>query len=186
MRRTSSKTLTLPPAMRSAEDMHIWATTVACRITLDVESCDSIDKVNLETQEDMALHLEELQRLKFVGEHVADVHALSHYDIQPKSTLQLSLPMLISVQTSTGTMIPLSVDYHMSTTHLKNMIQQSDGIPSDSNCWFSVFEELVQGSSTLRDNRTQQGTTLHLEMEQGEDEEANLAGTLHCIRSGKK
>jgi len=82
VRRTSSKTLTLPPAMRSAEDMHIWATTVACRITLDVESCDSIDKVNLETQEDMALHLDEFQRLKFVGEHVADVHELSHKSLR--------------------------------------------------------------------------------------------------------
>ena len=161
-------------------------------IGLYVTASSAISKVKARFQEKEGIPSHG-QRLIFRGKQLEDDRTVSDYDIQVGSTLYLVL-MQIFVKTLMGRSIDLEVVGSSTVRHVKEMIQDEEGIAPDE-------QRLLFKSSQLVDERTiteygiRTGSTLHLVPAQrgggGELEdrvrtlEEQLIGNAQCSRSSK-
>ena len=101
-------------------------------------------------------------QLRFVGKFLKDDHSLSHYNIMNGDSLHLVRCMYIFVKTLTGKTTTLEVNYNDTIEHVKDLIQNKDGIRTHQQ-QLSFSGKQLQDARTLSDyNITKESTLLCL------------------------
>ena len=162
----SESTLYLLLRLRGGMQIMIH-TTGEPTITLEVEPADSIENVKQKIEVRKGFSLDR-QRLRFGGRQLEDGRTLSDYNIQHEATLWLWVrcfniepPHTIFIKTPTGMTITLYVFPGNSVAHVKQRIQDKEGIPSYQQCLIFADKQL-KDERTLSDYNIQKESILHL------------------------
>ncbi|CAB4476445.1 unnamed protein product [Rhizophagus irregularis] len=135
-------------------------------IKLYVNENDTIHDVKQMIQKYKSMFKIELpvykQCLLFCGEQLHDSSTLKSYNIQNESTLELAMvPFKLNVKTPDGKIIELSVNEENTIYEVKQIIQESEGIPSYKQRLIFDRNQL-RGSCTLKYFNILEETTLEL------------------------
>ena len=136
---------------RSGVNWEIIVKTLTGKIiTLLVESSNTIQNVKTKIQSKEGIPLKE-QRLLFAGQQLEDNQTLSHYNVEKGDTFHLVLrksrAFLISAVTTLGTSIPLEVEDSDTIESVKQIIEDTEGIPLDQ-------QQLIFNGRVLKDEET--------------------------------
>ena len=135
-------------------------------ITLNVDSCDTIESVKVRIYDKEVVFPLEEQRLIFVGHEMRDSRILSDYDVQKETILHLCPRdregrMQVFVKTLTGKVIRLVVMPSETIENIKVKILEKEGIPVKEQHLFKGGIEL-ENEATVSYHNIQKESTLCL------------------------